>query len=108
MPRTGWTPRIVPYGADRTAYLVIDRFRGDTVYRETEVERADLETSIFDLMSGRFNDPVPRRKIGTYDGSFHVDLPSSFSATMRSPIIIRASLAVVWPKPFARSHVSAA
>jgi hypothetical protein len=41
-------------------------------------------------------------------GSFHVDRPSSFSATMRSPIIIRASLAVVWPKPFARSHVSAA
>jgi hypothetical protein len=57
MPRTGWPPRIVPYGADQTAYLVIDRFRGDTVYRETEVERADLETIIADLMSGQFNDP---------------------------------------------------
>jgi hypothetical protein len=58
MPRTGWTPRIVPYGADRTAYLVIDRFRGDTVYRETEVERTDPESIVADLMSGQFNDPV--------------------------------------------------
>jgi hypothetical protein len=57
MPRTGWTPRIVPYGADRTAYLVIDRFRGDTVYRETEVERTDPESIVADLMSGQFNDP---------------------------------------------------
>jgi hypothetical protein len=59
MPSTGWTSRIVPYGADQTVYLVIDRFgRLGTVYRETEVERADLETIITDLMSGQFNDPV--------------------------------------------------
>jgi hypothetical protein len=38
MPRTGWTSAIVPYGADQTAYLVIDRFGGlGSVYRETEV-----------------------------------------------------------------------
>jgi hypothetical protein len=59
MPSSGWSPRIVPYGADQTVYLVIDRFRGlSTVYRETEVERADLETIIADLMSGQFNDPL--------------------------------------------------
>jgi len=50
---------IVPYGADQTVYLVVDRFGGlGTVYRETEVERADLETIITDLMSGQFNDPI--------------------------------------------------
>jgi hypothetical protein len=49
----------VPYGADQTAYLVIDRFGGlGSVYRETEVERADLETIIADLLSGQFNDPI--------------------------------------------------
>jgi hypothetical protein len=48
----------VPYGADQTAYHVIDRFHGLGFYRETEVERADLETIITDLMSGQFNDPV--------------------------------------------------
>ena len=59
MPRTGWTPSLVPYGADQTVYLVIDRFAGlSTVYRETEVERADLETIITDLMAGQFNDPI--------------------------------------------------
>jgi hypothetical protein len=59
MSSTSWTPRIVPYGADQTVCLVIDRFGGlGTVYRETEVERADLETIITDLMSGQFNDPV--------------------------------------------------
>jgi hypothetical protein len=59
MPRTGWTPSLVPYGADQTVYLVIDRFAGlSTVYRETEVERTDLETIITDLMSGQFNDPI--------------------------------------------------
>jgi hypothetical protein len=56
---TGWTPRTVPYGADQTIYLVVDRFgRHGSVYRETEVERTDLETIIVDLVSGQFNDPV--------------------------------------------------
>lgn len=58
MPRTGWNPSLVPYGADETAYLVLDRFRGDTIYRETEVQRANLETIIADLMAGQFNDPI--------------------------------------------------
>ena len=56
MPRTGW---IVPYGADQTVYLVVDGFGAHgIVYRETEIERADLETVITDLIAGQFNDPV--------------------------------------------------
>ena len=59
MPRSGWTPTIVPYGADQTAYIVVDGFgTNGNVYRETEVERTDLETIISDLISGQFNDPV--------------------------------------------------
>jgi hypothetical protein len=59
MPRTGWTPSIVPNGEDQTVYLVVDSFGGlGTVYRETDVVRTDLETTITDLMSGQFNDPV--------------------------------------------------
>jgi hypothetical protein len=54
-----WTPGLVPYGADQTVYLVVDSFgaRG-SVYRETEIERADLETVISDLMTGQFSNPV--------------------------------------------------
>jgi hypothetical protein len=58
MPRPGWSPSTVPYGADETVYLIIDRFHTGTVYRETEIERTDLETIISDLLTGQFNDPV--------------------------------------------------
>ena len=58
MPRTGWSPGIVPYGADETAYLVVDSFSNGTVYRETEIEKTDLETVISDLLTGQYNSPV--------------------------------------------------
>jgi hypothetical protein len=58
MPRTGWSPSTVPYGADQTAYLVVDRFSSGSVYRESEFERTDLETIIDDFLTGQFNDPV--------------------------------------------------
>jgi hypothetical protein len=50
---------LVPYGADQTVYLVVDRvFQLGNVCREAEVERAHLEAIITDLMQGQFNDPV--------------------------------------------------
>jgi len=53
------TPLTVPYGADQTVYLVVDRFGGiGSVYRESEVERIDLESIIADLLAGQFNDPI--------------------------------------------------
>jgi hypothetical protein len=57
--RRSWTPSIVPNGADQTVYLVLDDF-GDLgrAFRETDIERSDLETVISDLMSGEFSDPV--------------------------------------------------
>jgi len=58
MPRAGWSPSTVPYGADQTAYLVVDRFSSGSVYRETETEQSDLETIISDFLTGQFNDPV--------------------------------------------------
>jgi hypothetical protein len=58
MPQTGWSPRIVPFGADKTVFVVVDRLKSGTVFLESEIERADLDTVIDDLISGRFNDPV--------------------------------------------------
>lgn len=56
MPRTG---RKVPYGADQTIYLVVDRVcRQRAVYCEIEIERADIETIVTDLLAGQFSDPV--------------------------------------------------
>ena len=58
MPRTGWSPNTVPYGADQTVYLVVDRHGSGSAYREAEVERTDFENVIDDLLTGQFNDPV--------------------------------------------------
>jgi hypothetical protein len=58
MPKTSWSPGMVPYGADETVYLVVDSFFNGTVYRETEIEKADLETIVGDLLSGQYNNPV--------------------------------------------------
>jgi hypothetical protein len=57
--RRSWTPSIVPTDYDQTIYLVVNNF-GDlgTAFTETDVERANLETVITDLMSGQYSDPV--------------------------------------------------
>jgi hypothetical protein len=53
-----WTPGVVPYGADETAYLVVDSFGQGSDYREVEIEKADLETVISDMLTGQYNIPV--------------------------------------------------
>ena len=59
MQKSDWTPSVVPDSADQTVYLVVDDFsRHGRVFRETELERTDLETVIADLASGQYNDPV--------------------------------------------------
>jgi|SRR5665213_1462628 len=69
MTRTGWTPSIVPNGDDQNVYLVVDDFgRLGRSYRETDVETADLETVILDLLGGQYNDPVRVVAFNTFEG----------------------------------------
>ena len=60
--RRSWTPSIVLNAAQTvymTVYLVVDDFgRLGRAYRETDVERSDLESVISDLMSGQYSNPV--------------------------------------------------
>jgi hypothetical protein len=54
-----FVPSIVPSGHDQTVYLVINNFGNlGTAFAETDIGEADLETTITDLMSGQYNDPV--------------------------------------------------
>ena len=54
-----WSPKTAPHSDFETVYLVVDSFGAlGNAYRETDVERTDLETVIADLMSGEFNAPV--------------------------------------------------
>ncbi|SDI45229.1 MULTISPECIES: hypothetical protein [Bradyrhizobium] len=55
MPEASRSGPVVPYGADETAYVVVDSLGAG---RETEFERADLEAVIRDLLSGQFNCPI--------------------------------------------------
>jgi hypothetical protein len=57
MSKSKWMPGIVPYGADQTVYLIIDRLAGSGDVQEIEIERPDLESVIADFMSGVVNDP---------------------------------------------------
>jgi len=54
---------IVPFGADQTIYLVVDRLVvGSVAPRDTsverEIERLGLEEVLGDLLAGRFQDPI--------------------------------------------------
>ena len=69
MPKTGWTPSIVPKGDDQNVYLVVDDLgRNGRVYREADVELADLETVILDLLSGEYKNPVRVVAFNTAEG----------------------------------------
>ena len=58
MTETNCSSNIVPYGADQTLYLVVDGFGDGATRRELEIERANLEATICELMLGQFNDPL--------------------------------------------------
>jgi hypothetical protein len=69
MPRTGWTPSIVPKGDDQNVYLVVDDLgRNGRVYREADVETTDLETVILDLLEGQYKDPARVVAFNTFEG----------------------------------------
>jgi hypothetical protein len=49
----------VPEGHDQTFYLVINNYgQSGAAFAETDLGEADLETTINDLTSGQYGDPV--------------------------------------------------
>jgi hypothetical protein len=54
-----WTPSIVPSGHDQTFYIVVNNY-GELgpAFAETDLGEAYLETTISDLMSGQYSDPI--------------------------------------------------
>ncbi|MEY9123383.1 hypothetical protein [Bradyrhizobium yuanmingense] len=51
----GVSSPIVPYGADQTLFVVVDRRDEAT---EIRIERSDLDATIGELVAGCFNDPI--------------------------------------------------
>jgi hypothetical protein len=58
MAEFAWTRQPVPYGADQTTYVVVDICKHGKIYQEIEIERADFEAALTDLLSGQFNEPI--------------------------------------------------
>ena len=59
MPLRGSSSDTVPYGADRTIYIVVDRCTSPgSDGQETQLEREDFETVVSELIAGQFRDPV--------------------------------------------------
>src|ERR1035438_4137257 len=57
--RRSWPPSIVPNGTVQTVYLVLkDGGKLGRAYCEASEDRSDLETTISDLISGQYDNPV--------------------------------------------------
>jgi hypothetical protein len=58
MRQSYWVPSIIPAG-EPTVYLVADDFgRAGSPWREADLETADLETVIQNLISGQYQRPI--------------------------------------------------
>jgi hypothetical protein len=80
---------IVPSGHDQAVYLVINNFGNlGAAFPETDVDKADLETVIGDLMSGQYSDSV---RVFAFDTGEH--WPDDASEDVAREIMRRLDLA---------------
>ncbi|MDO9057455.1 MAG: hypothetical protein Q7U92_00350 [Bradyrhizobium sp.] len=103
MPRNGWK---IPYGADQTAYLVVDRRgRQRSVYCEIEIERPDVETIVADLLAGQFNDPV---RVTAYNTLEHwsQDISRDIAAEIQTRCDIEGAAVPEHVHDFVHNHTS--
>jgi hypothetical protein len=105
MPRTGG---VVPYGADQTIYLVVDRLaRLGNACRETEIERTDFETIIDDFLSGQFNDPVRVVAFNTLE-HWSKDVSREIAAEIQTRCDIEGAAVPEHIQDFVAGHTGAA
>jgi hypothetical protein len=84
-----FVPSIVPSGHDQTLYLVINNFGNlGTAFPETDVDKADLETVIGDLMSGQYS--------GRFASSRSIP-PNNGQLMCRKKLRMRSGAALILP-----------
>jgi hypothetical protein len=101
-----WTPSIMPNGHDQNFYIVVNNYgKLGPAFAETGVAEADLETTITDLMSGQYSNPV---RVVAFNTSEH--WAEDASEDVAREIMRRLDLAGgALPSslvPFVDSHVS--
>jgi hypothetical protein len=87
-----FVPSIAPSGDDQTVYLVINNFGNlGTAFPETDVDKADLETIIGDLMSGQYSDPVCVVAFNTAE-QWAADVSQDVAHEIAPALILRAMI----------------
>ncbi|MES2194137.1 MAG: hypothetical protein V4517_06955 [Pseudomonadota bacterium] len=105
MPRNGSK---VPYGADQTIYLVVDRgSRQGAVYCEIENERADVETVVTDLLAGQFSDPVRVTAFNTLE-HWSQDISRDIAVEIQTRCDIEGAAVPAHVEDFVHDHIGAA
>ena len=93
----------VPYGADQTLFVVIDRIAG---MKERRVERPDLESAITELYRGCFNDPARVIAFNTLE-HWARDVSSEVAAELQSRCDIDGVEVPDHLRDFVEAHVCA-
>jgi hypothetical protein len=86
-------PSIVRNGTDQTVYIVLEDFgQLGRAYRETAVERSDLENVVSDLMSRQYDNPV---RVVAFNNAEHWS--EDVSEDVACEIMRICSALAIWP-----------
>lgn len=100
MLEAGVSSPVVPYGADQTLFVVIDRRDNST---EIPIERSDLEAMIGELVAGCFNDPVKVISFNTLE-HWMKDISTDVAGEIRARCDIEGVTMPDYLSDFVESH----
>jgi hypothetical protein len=100
MLEAGVPAPVVPYGADQTLFVVIDRLDEAT---EIRVERSDLDATIGELVAGCFNDPVKVISFNTLE-HWMKDISTDVAGEIRARCDIAGMTLPDYLSDFVESH----
>jgi len=95
---------IVPYGADQTLYVVVDRVSGA---KEIRIERTDLDSTIGELIAGCFSDPVRVMSFNTLE-HWTQDISTEIATEIQARCDIDGTELPDHIKDFVESHIRGA
>jgi len=100
MLEAGVPSAVVPYGADQTLFVVIDRRDKAT---EIRIERSDLEATIGELVAGCFNDPIKVISFNTLE-HWMKDISSEIAGEIQARCDIDGVTLPDYLRDFVESH----
>ena len=104
MRRSNWTPSIVP-STDQTVYLVADDFaRIGRAWRETNLETADLETVIQQMLAGEYSNPI---RVAAFNTSEHwsEDVSEDIAREIQRPCDLQLTNVPSYLQAFVDRHI---